>query len=168
MKKLKILLFTQDGKMEPKHMQYKFDQEKLGNRVVLCNGSIMAGFEDSCDAVTMDCKNKKIEDWAKKNKISFRHTLYTKEEPKVDPVDDGIDVGKEIEKILEAAPTEVKESQYNRPSQMKAGVYESPLGEFFIKKKGPNPSREMAEAIGKYGVHALIFRGTEAEFEIPK
>lgn len=152
----KILLFVLNGEVQVKHREYKFEQEKLNNTVTMCNGSMSWGFKDSCDLIVLDCENKNIEEWAKKDNIRLER--FGVKEVKVDVTtneSDDVDVANEIKKILDDTNTEIKEYSLPKVRDVPVGKYQDPFGVVYEKKVGPKFTKDFAAALVKYGFAAF-------------
>lgn len=178
---MKILFFVPQGAVEPKHLDYKFEQNKISNKVIFGNGSFNHGFEDSCDKVVLDCENKNIELWANKLGIPIENFGVDNKEVKIEVKgghtfeakdvtksfeDEDIDslvasqVAKaEVESTLPVAEDGAKDSVAEQATNevplfkdIPAGKYKDPEGNVFERKpQGSKLKGDFTKAIEKFG-----------------
>lgn len=170
----KIIIFLKDGKTTKADITKKVELSVAGHSVIFSNGSFKSGFQDTCDAIIMSCKNDTIVKWAKEN---FIDVSYIGEENKVEvepeqplvvnedenkvKVDEEvpvIDVSSESleSESVEAALLALDEAQDKKeeeviPPSLPSGFYVDPEGVEY-EHKGRAYRKEFKVALQKFGV----------------
>lgn len=176
---MKTLLFAANGLVKPEYLQTQFEHTRNGDKLIICNGSMIKGFKDSCDKIIMDCENKYIEAWAVSDGITIEK--YKAEViPTANPVADaapvtnvtnievtGIDsedidslVQSQIAKAEVVAESEDTEKPHEVPqlSDIPVGWYKDPDGKEYERKKGPKLKGDLKAAIEKHGFENLTLK----------
>ena len=173
----KIIMFLKDGKTTKADIVKKVELSVEGHRVIYSNGSFKVGFEDTCDAIIMSCKNETIVRWAQTNFIEVSYTskefevevapIIVAEKEEIDE-DLIIDVSSEtiaagdVEETMKALESQVDEAtdetpevevnpDFEVPPSVEAGTYVDPLGTEYLHK-GRGYKKEFKAAIKKFGV----------------
>jgi hypothetical protein len=148
---MKILYFLHNGQATKEAIEYRFDESRKGNNVSLCNGSLIKGFETSCDKVVLAVENKFIEKWAEGRSIPVEKIGIES------PVDESpIDTAEiTVDTIANAQVEKAEASLFSVPKNIDKGIYISPEGAEFEKKAGPTVKKDFKEAIEKFGFEAF-------------
>jgi len=167
---MKKLLFIDKGVVTGEHFAYQHNETQKGNHVLFCNGSLKSGFEDNCDVVVMDCVNERVTSWAESKFIDieyFRDGIKKddkKEETAVDPEPTSYDYA-ELDKVFTEQLTkadipvpvaEQKAFEIPAPADVEPGIYRSPDGKEYEKKKGPKFKGDFEDAIVKFGFENFV------------
>lgn len=80
---MKIIFFVENGRPSVEDFTSKATLESGGSKVFFSNGSMLWGFEDSCDAVVLSGDFPHIEKWAESKGIDI--LVEKKEEAKPKP-----------------------------------------------------------------------------------
>ena len=159
----RIIMFLKEGRTSPETIQRKIELQVAGHALVMSNGSINKGFEDSCDAIVLCCKNDNILRWANNNgidveflgidpiKIDSPVNVEPEPEPEPEPEVETVDVSDAVAKAMEDVTEDPK---HEVPPSVPAGTYVDPDGKEYIHK-GRGYKKELREAIETHGVDAV-------------
>lgn len=77
----KIIIFVENGRPKKNDVIIKSELESEGNQVIFSNGSMLYGFQDSCDAIVNTTGNSAIKAWADGKGITIIGDVNAKPEP---------------------------------------------------------------------------------------
>ena len=103
----KIIIFVENGRPKKNDVIIKSELESEGNQVIFSNGSMLYGFQDSCNAIVNTTGNSAIKAWAESKGITILGDVKAKQ-PEV--------VAVEPEKEEQKEPTE-KPARRGRPAK---------------------------------------------------
>ena len=67
----KIIIFVENGRPKKNDVIIKSELESEGNQVIFSNGSMLYGFQDSCNAIINTTGNSAIKAWAESKGIAI-------------------------------------------------------------------------------------------------
>lgn len=181
---MKALLFSTNGITTKEHLVAQFEYKNNGDQLILCNGSLISGFETSCDLILMDCKNPRIDSWAESAGIPIedfnKETVVGPEKNTEDNSNQSVtnttvnvsgidneDVDSLVQAQIAKATNEAQtEETPDAPlthavpelKDVAVGTYTDPEGNVFERKKGPKLKGDLKAAIEKFGFEALSFK----------
>lgn len=79
----KIIIFVENGRPKKNDVIIKSELESEGNQVIFSNGSMLYGFQDSCNAIINTTGNSAIKAWAENKGIAVIGDIKAKTEPEV-------------------------------------------------------------------------------------
>lgn len=83
----KIIIFVENGRPKKNDVIIKSELESEGNQVIFSNGSMLYGFQDSCNAIVNTTGNSAIKAWAESKGITIIGDVKPKTEPEVAAVE---------------------------------------------------------------------------------
>ena len=75
----KIIIFVENGRPKKNDVIIKSELESEGNQVIFSNGSMLYGFQDSCNAIVNTTGNSAIKAWAENKGITVIGDIKAKQ-----------------------------------------------------------------------------------------